>query len=86
MNREGWNFGPPWRDLHRRAWWSCGLGEEGAIEPRAAKPGLGQGIMQKWGLVFLISVQDSFSRTLSPVLHYSNTPVILADESLVIIS
>ena len=39
------NDGPP-RDLHRRAWWRCSLREEGAIELRPVKPGLGQGGME----------------------------------------
>ena len=43
-----WRNGQPWRDLHRRPWWRCGLTEEYAIELRPVKPGLGQGMMEEW--------------------------------------
>ena len=85
MKMGEWSAGPP-RDLHRRAWWRCSLREEGAIEPRPVKPGLGQGVMEKWGLVFLVSVQDFFYRSLSPSLRHSNTPLIPVNQNLVAVT
>jgi hypothetical protein len=43
-------------------------------------------VMEKCGLAFLVSVQDSAFRSLSPLLQHSNTPVILVDQNLIVIS
>ncbi len=43
------------------------------------------GVMEKWGPVFFISLQDVVYRGLSPILQYSNIPLILADQNLVVV-
>jgi hypothetical protein len=43
-------------------------------------------VMEKWGLVFLVLAQDSPCRSLSPLLQCSNTPVILVNQDLIVIS
>ena len=73
MKMGEWSAGPP-RDLHRRAWWRCSLREKGAIELRPVKPGLGRGVMEKWGPVFFISLQDLGCRSPSPILQNSIDP------------